>query len=156
MFRSEWVMKEFWRTCPFNASLNLWYNAFGSVRHIWDVTSLDGSAGATHQLWCHDITHVRAWSSATHSPTLRKTHDMDPPTPTDTPSAIAAAMHTVNTQTHTHMQTHLISKEMLSRCIRSPSAKLTVWTGERRTQTDRQGGQMSWKWQGGNNESAFA
>lgn len=76
---------------------------------------------------------------------------MVPPTPTDTPSAIAAAKHAVNTHTqtqehtHTQMQTHLISNEMLSRRIRSAPVKLAVWTGERRAQTDRQGGQMSQK-----------
>lgn len=135
---------------------NLWSEALGSCRHISDVTSPDGSDGATDQLWCHDITHVTAWSSATHSPTLSKTDDKGPPTPTDTPSAIAASARDVNThsrtggQTHTHtdMQTHLISKELLSRRIRSLPAKATVWTGEQRAQTDRQGGQMSWKWQG--------
>lgn len=43
---------------------------------------------------------------ATHSPTLSKTDDMVLPTPTDTPSAIAAAMHAVNTRANTGTYTH--------------------------------------------------
>lgn len=51
------------------------------------------------------ILHVTAWSSATHSPTLSKTDDTGPPTPTDTPSAIAASVHAVNTHTRARSNT---------------------------------------------------
>lgn len=142
-----------WRTeCIWCLTQHPWSKTTNSDQHISHVTSLYRSDGATDQLWCHDITHVRAWSSATHSPTLSRTNYMGPPTPTDTPSAIAAPMHTVNTHSSTGMQTLLIFKEMLTRCIRSPPAKMTGLAG-----WDGQAGQADvMEVTGGNNESAFA
>lgn len=49
------------------------------------------------------------------------------------------------------MHKRQISKEMLSGGIRSPPAGRTVWTRERRAETDRRRGSD----RGGNNESAF-
>lgn len=139
MFRSDWVMT-LWRTeCIWCLTQHPWSKTTNSDQHISHVTSLYRSDGATDQLWCHDITHVRAWTSATHSPILSRTDYMGPPTPTDTPSAIPVPMHTVNTYSSTGMQILLIFKEMLTRCIRSPPAKMTAWSGRLR-RTGRAGG----------------
>ena len=149
-----------------NLSQNLWATSFTSGQHMWwDVTSVDRSDGAdtpalmSRYYTCQSLelghSQPHAQQDRWHGPAHTHWHAICHR------SSHAHCKHSrkhrhAHTHTHTHMQTHLIYKETLSGRIRSPPARPTVWTCERRAQTDSQGRQMSWKWQGGNKESAFA
>lgn len=85
------------------------------------------------------------------APHSAKTDDLGPPTPTDTPSAIAAPVHTVNT--HAHGNAFNFQRDAV-KMYNVPAGQTDCL--DLRAQTDRQGGQVSRKLQGGTNESAFA
>lgn len=125
-------------TNHFSFSALHWSVGFICGQQVWEVTFLCRSDQATPQLWRYNITHVRAWSSATHNPTLSKAADKVPPTPTDMPSAVAASAHNADT----HANTFNFQRDVVK--MHKVTASRTDCLDPRAASWD---GQMSWKWQ---------